>query len=182
MTFREPAPRPIVLRSAAAQSIAAEAAASADGLETGGLLLGHVHDDHVEVRYAGGPGLAAHRSSDRFNRDLEYATALAEAAWQLDRSVWLGEWHTHLAFGPAPSALDLSTYAGHMRDPDLELPCFTALIVTPGPGLGWDRTVATAWSCTATACQAAPLAVQSDTAGPPGPTRPLAFKTQESTP
>lgn len=163
MTFPEPAPRPIVLRPAAAESIGAEAAASADGLETGGLLLGHVHDDHVEVRYAGGPGSAAHRSADRFSRDLEHATALAEAAWQLDRSLWLGEWHTHLKFGSAPSALDLSTYAGHMRDPDLELPCFTALIVVPGAQRGWDGVTAYGWSCSASACHAVALTVRADT-------------------
>lgn len=181
MTPPQPAPRVVVLRPAAAQSIALEAAASADGLETGGILLGHVHDDHIEVRYAGGPGPGAHRRPDRFSRDLEHATALADAAWQLDRSVWMGEWHTHLEFGPAPSALDLTTYAGHMNDPDLELPCFTALIVVAGPDLGWNGVAAYGWSCTGTACYATRLTAHADTAPPPAPISVPAPEMQETT-
>lgn len=105
---------------------------------------------------------------------------MAEATWQLDGSVWLGEWHTHLKFGPAPSALDLTTYSGHMRDPDLELPCFTALIVIAGPELSWNGVAAYGWSCTGTACHAVALTVHDDTAPPPEPTAELTPPTQET--
>lgn len=159
-------PRAVVLSPASAASIRVEAATSADGFETGGLLLGHVHDECVEVRYAGGPGPNARRKSDRFSRDLEHSTAMAQAAWQLDRSVWVGEWHTHPKGGPPPSQLDLATYARHLRDPDLSLPCFTALIVLPGAWCGWNGVAAYGWSCSTTACHAVPLSVRSDPAAP----------------
>lgn len=119
---------PVVISAAAVQTIGEEAKASEDGRETGGLLLGQLRTDHVLVRYAGGPGPDATRAPTRFLRDLKHAQALADAAWQLDCSVWIGEWHTHPTAGPEPSPCDLRTYTQHLADPDLSLPVFTSLI------------------------------------------------------
>lgn len=139
---------PVVLSSAALQTIAEEAHASADGRETGGLLLGQLCADHVHVRYAGGPGPGAVRTPTRFLRDLQHAQALAAAAWQLDGSVWIGEWHTHPAAGPDPSPRDLLTYAEHLADLDLTLPVFTSLIARPDQNGSWSGAHLFAWSVT----------------------------------
>jgi integrative and conjugative element protein (TIGR02256 family) len=139
---------PVVISAVAVQAIGQEAQASEDGRETGGLLLGQLGAGHVHVRYAGGPGPAATRTPARFLRDLQHARGLADAAWQLDGSVWIGEWHTHPAAGPDPSPRDLLTYAEHLADPDLTLPVFTSLIARPGPDGSWTNTRLFAWSIT----------------------------------
>lgn len=139
-----PSVLPVALMPAASDSIAAHSASSSDGLETGGLLLGHPYDDGVVVRYAGGPGPAARRGPTRFRRDLAFARGLADAAWKLDRSIWIGEWHTHLHGLPVPSDIDMQTYARHLNDPELTLPTFLSLIVT-APDWG-QQPLVTAWT------------------------------------
>lgn len=128
-----PALLPVTLMPAAVDSIKTYATASCDGLESGGLLLGHLYNDRVVVNYAGGPGPGAVRESTRFVRDLAFAQELAQAAWKLDRSIWIGEWHTHPKCSAAPSDIDMQTYAKHLNDPDLTLPTFLSLIVIPHP-------------------------------------------------
>lgn len=119
---------PVTLTTGAASSIAEYAPASIDGLETGGLLLGHIDTDRVVVQFAGGPGPAALREPTRFQRDLDHARMLAAAAWKLNGSIWLGEWHTHPNSSAAPSDTDMQTYQQHLTDPDLTLPSFLSLI------------------------------------------------------
>ena len=132
------------LSETAAATIAHEARRSADGNETGGLLLGELHDDgHYDVRHAGDPGPHAIRQPAFFLRDLAHAQHLATATWTLDRSQWIGEWHTHPR-GPAhPSGTDLTTYGHLLDDPDLVFTAILSIIVSPGPGglSSW-----TAWS------------------------------------
>ncbi len=138
----------VTLAEAAACSIAGHATASSDGLETGGLLLGHLHPDRVVVNYAGGPGPLALREPTRFQRDLAHARDLARAAWRLDRGIWLGEWHTHPLGPVTPSDIDLRTYLTHLNDPDLTLPSFLSLIVVAAPD--WNHPGIVAWTVTRT--------------------------------
>jgi integrative and conjugative element protein (TIGR02256 family) len=92
---------------------------SADGSETGGILLGRGPDADgvVRVEIAGEPGPRAERRPDFFLRDLEHARGLAARAWQETGAVWIGEWHTHPMGGARPSATDLGTYARLWRPP-----------------------------------------------------------------
>jgi integrative and conjugative element protein (TIGR02256 family) len=140
-------------------TIAAEAAAAADGRETGGILLGSDDGTVVEVRRAGGPGPNADRRASGFRRDLTHAQELALAAWATDDSVWVGEWHTHPR-GPArPSEIDLATYGGFLTDPALEFRRFCAIIVTPANGVDWRRVGVAAWLLTLDEVRAVPLQV-----------------------
>ena len=102
----------VALVSLARSQLVAEAGQAEDGNETGGLLLGYDMGMGAgfEVRLCGGPGPNAIRQPAHFMRDLGYSTALAERAAETDGSVWIGEWHTHLAELPMPSAFDLVTY------------------------------------------------------------------------
>lgn len=72
---------------------------------------------------------------DSFLRDLSHARLIAESAWLVDRSQWIGKWHTHPAGGLAPSAFDLRSYLRHLFDPDLGLERFIAIVVGVGPDI-----------------------------------------------
>lgn len=120
----------ISITDAAFDAIAVEARRSSDGLETGGILLGHDFGRRIEIRHAGDPGPKARRGTHTFDRDLAHASALAEAAWTCDRSQWIGEWHTHPNQEPVPSPRDLTSYLQHISDPDLDFTQFVSIIVT----------------------------------------------------
>lgn len=127
---------------AALHSIAKEARASIDGCETGGILLGF-EGKRAVVTEAGGPGPNAERSRTFFRRDLEHAEALAERAFLLDGSQWIGDWHTHPAGGSRPSATDLHGYRKILQA-DSTFPAFLAIIVTPSQ-TGWDQPTLSPW-------------------------------------
>lgn len=104
---------------------------SSYGLETGGILLGRPHKSTLEIRWAGDPGPNAIRQPQYFLRDLEHAQGLADQAWQIDGSQWIGEWHTH-PYGPVePSITDVRTYKQLLQDQELGFDGFMSLIVTP---------------------------------------------------
>jgi integrative and conjugative element protein (TIGR02256 family) len=148
-----PYPLAVHITTTAFETIAREASRSEDGLETGGILLGHDTPDQVLIRHAGDPGPNADRGSRHFHRDLEHAQHLATAAWNNDQSLWLGEWHTHPGAGPTPSSVDLNSYLRHLNDPDLGFDRFVAIIVT------FDDTAinAVAWVVDRNHCRPVPI-------------------------
>ncbi|GAA2219360.1 hypothetical protein GCM10010413_07220 [Promicromonospora sukumoe] len=119
----------IHVTTAAWDTIRREVAAGPSHLETGGILLGHDFGDLLQVTVAGDPGRNSQRSRDRFLRDSDHAAQLAARAWEADRAQWLGEWHTHPATPPAPSSIDLASYARHLQDPDLSFDRFLSVII-----------------------------------------------------
>jgi integrative and conjugative element protein (TIGR02256 family) len=152
----------VVLAPAAATTIRDEALRSADGNETGGVLLGHVGTDTAaRVRSAGDPGPAAVHRPAFFLRDLHHAQQLATQAFARDGSEWIGEWHTHPGAEPVPSARDLHTYLGFVADPQLRFDAFVALILVAPAGT-WHRPQAHAWVCYPHAAEPVPLAIVSD--------------------
>jgi integrative and conjugative element protein (TIGR02256 family) len=137
----------VIWAPSARAAVLAEAGASADGRETGGILLGHSARgrDPIRVSRAGDPGPRAERHPDRFLRDLEHAQRLADEAWRLERAVWIGEWHTHPHGDPRPSARDLETYARFLGESELGFDMVVAAIVTPAPGADWAKASITTW-------------------------------------
>jgi len=129
-------------------AISLNAAAAADGKETGGILLGHHHNYSqpvLDVVHAGDAGPRAVRQAAFFQRDVTHAQALADVAYSTDGSVWLGEWHTHPGRLSKPSFLDLASYRQMPDDPELEFTFFLAVIVLSGQADGWDRPCLTGW-------------------------------------
>lgn len=122
------------------------AAASADGRETGGVLLGYEESNlgATLVMEAGDPGPKAERRRDFFQRDLAHAQRLADEALARSGARWIGEWHTHPGGALAPSRTDLRTYRSFLRDPELGFSSFLAVIVVAGED-GWLRPKAAAW-------------------------------------
>lgn len=128
-----------------------------DGFETGGILLGHEHSDgHLSITTASGPGPRAARSPTSFHRDAEHARAVARDAFTRDRSVWIGEWHTHPTGPPHPSPTDLRTYLDIVHDPEETFDAFVAIIVLPSNA----RSLLFAWVVTAQAAELAPIWIE----------------------
>jgi integrative and conjugative element protein (TIGR02256 family) len=139
----------IRLVARAAETIATEAPASKDGSETGGILLGHDRGETITVTRAGDPGPNADRRPDGFLRDLAHSRRLADEAYDEDGSVWVGEWHTHLAGAGVPSRTDEETYGRLLADPDLRFTRLASIIVFPCPEHGWSELVLAAWTADA---------------------------------
>ena len=146
----------VIVAGAAWETIRRETTAADDGLETGGILLGHHIGDLIRITIAGDPGPNARREPKEFLRDLDHAQQLAASAWERDQSQWVGEWHTHPTGEPVPSAVDLDSYARHLADPDLGFTHFTSLIVG---NLDVQPAVA-AWVVTADAATVTPLTIE----------------------
>lgn len=143
------------MHPAAYASIAATAPAAHDGRETGGVLLGHEVDGdtpgvagRIEVRRAGDPGPNAVRTPTRFVRDAHHAQRLADLAYAADRSVWIGEWHTHPGGQTSPSPTDLGSYITLLDDVALRLERFVTVIVVASPEQGWHAPVLAPWLVT----------------------------------
>lgn len=127
--------QPVIrIHRAALDLIGQVARESSDGLETGGILLGHDFGELVEVTATGGPGPGAIRQPTRFRRDLAYAQRLSDDAFEADGSVWLGEWHTHPMGLATPSELDHQSYAEMLAETELDFMRFVCFIVTPRHG------------------------------------------------
>src|SRR5436189_6438762 len=73
---------PVELSARALDAIVTHAAASADGCETGGILLGYEENDlgAMLVMQAGDAGPNAERRPNFFRRDLTHAQQLADEA------------------------------------------------------------------------------------------------------
>ncbi|TKJ30281.1 Mov34/MPN/PAD-1 family protein [Blastococcus sp. CCUG 61487] len=106
-------------------------AAAGDGLETGGILLGHegTSGSIPTILVAGDPGPRAVRRTHRFSRDRVHAQAFADRAWIQHQAQWIGDWHTHPGGQAVPSNFDMSSYARQLADPDLDFTEFITLIV-----------------------------------------------------
>lgn len=157
--------RVVDMSAAAAQSIALEAQASRDGTETGGILLGHDDGATMTVTVAGGPGPRALRTERRFKRDLVHAQQLADDRYEVDGSVWIGEWHTHPRGPVDPSEVDLNTYVSHIADESLGFERFLSLIVLPCSEHGWEHVTVAAWVVDDAAVELAELRTEESSHG-----------------
>lgn len=129
----------------AAEAMRAEGLTSADGNETGGILLGKDVGATVSVQTAGGPGPEAERTPMTFRRDVDHANILADEGYAVDGRVWIGEWHTHPNGPTMPSNIDLQTYAHILSQEDLAFRRLLTIIVTPCAEHCWGHLHANAW-------------------------------------
>lgn len=143
------------------------AGAAVDGRETGGILLGFDDSDggRFWVTEASTAGPAAERSAIGFRRDLAFVSEVAERAFAVDGSQWIGDWHTHPGGPPAPSAKDLASWRRAVAESDLEV--FLAVILVAGEGGDWAAPTSQAWAVTAGAAD--PIAIEDlfDSVGSP---------------
>ena len=126
-----PLSRTVGITQGALTSIRTIIARSDPTLETGGALFGH--ENALVITSASAPGPNAVHQPGYFLRDLEHTQLAADRAHDVDRSQWIGEWHTHPNGPPEPSPLDLNTYISHLVDLELRFQRFIALIGSPNP-------------------------------------------------
>ena len=154
----------VTLTGRAYRQLVIEARSAEDGNETGGLLLGcdlGMGPGFV-VRLCGDPGPNAFRQPTNFMRDLAHSTMLAEHAAEIDGSVWIGEWHTHLAELPMPSTYDLLTYRALLADREVGFPRLLSLIVLAAEDGSWSAPRVFAWSISANSVRQLPLVIEDD--------------------
>jgi len=154
----------VTLTSHAYRQLVTEARRAEDGNETGGLLLGGDlgMGPGFVIRHCGDPGPNAVRQPANFTRDLEHSTMLAECAAEIDGSVWIGEWHTHLAELPMPSAYDLLTYRALLANPEIAFPRLLSLIVLTAENGGWSPPRVFAWSISANSVRQLLIVIEND--------------------
>jgi integrative and conjugative element protein (TIGR02256 family) len=105
----EKIPSPILLAQTARESILEEVK-KAEGVETGGILIGYETEERdIIVLRASGPGPKAVMAETRFEKDIEYCQRqLMEASMELGtRGLYIGEWHFHPSGNNHPSPLDI---------------------------------------------------------------------------
>ncbi len=119
-------PAEIIARLAAAMTGAARR-------EIGGILMGeHVEGEvfrvrEVTVQHRGGTRATFRRAADHTESPLR--AFLDDTGHDYRRFNYLGEWHSHPAFTPEPSAVDHQTMRDIIDDPDVGAYFATLLIV-----------------------------------------------------
>ncbi|WP_024617202.1 Mov34/MPN/PAD-1 family protein [Pseudomonas kilonensis] len=85
---------------------------SDSGTEAGGILLGHVRGQHLEVLEASEPTNQDRRLRYFFERMIHGHKSLADRRWQESNGLvrYIGEWHTHPQEIPSPSSIDLNEW------------------------------------------------------------------------
>ena len=80
-----------------------------DSKEAGGILLGHVRGEHLEITEATEPSFWDRRFRFLFERMPYFHHWLAMKRWRESKGLvrYVGEWHTHPQNHPAPSSIDL---------------------------------------------------------------------------
>lgn len=121
--------------------------------ESGGLLLGTVHGEHLIVEQATAPTIWDTRLRTFFHRSVIGHAKLALERWRASKGTvrYLGEWHTHPEDHPIPSGLDRSEWrrlAGGRRDkrPQLSIivgrkSLYVELVKASGPGTIFRPTI-----------------------------------------
>lgn len=83
-----------------------------DSKEAGGILLGHVRGEHLEIIEATEPSFWDKRFRFLFERMPFFHHQLAMKRWKESNGVvrYIGEWHTHPQSYPSPSSIDLNEW------------------------------------------------------------------------
>lgn len=83
-----------------------------DSKEAGGILLGHVRGEHLEIIEATEPSFWDKRFRFLFERMPYFHHRLAMKRWKESNGLvrYIGEWHTHPENYPSPSSIDLKEW------------------------------------------------------------------------
>lgn len=80
-------------------------------IETGGILMGHLHNGIIYIDKASDAGPHAIHDQFYFRADPNYIDMFIdmESANSSGKNHYLGEWHTHPQLKPEPSEVDLNS-------------------------------------------------------------------------
>lgn len=89
-----------------------------DSTEAGGILLGYVRGDHLEIIEATEPSRLDRRFKFLFERMPYFHHRFAMRRWRESNGLirYLGEWHTHPQNHPMPSSIDLREWEKLAKD------------------------------------------------------------------
>jgi len=100
-------------------------------IESGGILLGHVCKDHVEITKATTPNRFDSLGPRLFIRSKVGAQVEINTAWKRSNSImiYLGEWHTHAEINPKPSITDKNTILKLLEKTKMEIDFLYLIII-----------------------------------------------------
>lgn len=80
--------------------------------ESGGILLGTVHEHGMLITHATAPSRLDRRLPTFFSREAHGHRAVAMRLWRASGGTtrYLGDWHTHPQDVPSPSSIDLKEW------------------------------------------------------------------------
>lgn len=98
----------LLLQASVLEVFRKHAQLDASAPESGGLLLGHVRDPHLEILEATEPTFWDRRLKYFFERSWRGHRTVAERRWRESEGLirYVGEWHTHPEDYPVPSYVD----------------------------------------------------------------------------
>ncbi len=101
-----------------------------DQHEQGGVLLGHVFGDHIQVLRISIPNGFDNSGRFYFHRDKRAAQIVIDHEFHSSggKMIYLGEWHTHPEKHPTPSNTDEKMIADQLRLGKLNEPFLLMLI------------------------------------------------------
>jgi integrative and conjugative element protein (TIGR02256 family) len=110
----------------------------ADGLETGGVLIGSYSPfgDQVIVSRVTGPPRDSQRFRFNFIRGIAGLTRRFERAWR-QGLYYVGEWHLHPKGSPQPSKTDDKQVLEFSQQPDYRCPHPVLLVIGGDPPTEW---------------------------------------------
>ena len=111
----------------------------ADGVETGGILLGRYTPglDCAEVTMLTGAPADSRAGRTWFHRGTAGLQRLVGRLWRDRREYYLGEWHYHPGAAPTPSGTDVTQMQMIARDPARACPEPILVIVGGHPAGDW---------------------------------------------
>lgn len=86
-------------------------------IETGGVLVGFINMNIINIAYASSPGPEAVMQPNKFNRDVSFCQKFLDDLFKKTdgKIIYLGEWHYHPQGSSYPSEIDLSSMASISR-------------------------------------------------------------------
>lgn len=99
--------------------------------EAGGILLGTVFPDRIEISQVSTPSSEDKSGKYFFNRSVKKAQKIIDEAFQKSggKLIYLGEWHTHPEAIPIPSFVDRQTINELFKDTIMEIDYILFVIV-----------------------------------------------------
>ncbi len=81
------------------------------GIETGGVLLGEIHNNSIHINFVSGAGPNAKKERCNFEKDIEYCQNYIEDKYNVHGGIaaYVGEWHYHPSDSNKPSGIDIKS-------------------------------------------------------------------------
>lgn len=99
--------------------------------ESGGILIGNIYKDKVEIVNTTIPNKRDSSGLCYFIRAKKPAQGVINKSWKKSYGelIYLGEWHTHLSKKPIPSIIDKSMILNVLRTTEMEIDFVVLVIV-----------------------------------------------------